>query len=55
MFVTLDGLLCKYGCAMAQVVSRQPLTVEAQVHDWASPCGICGTCFSLSYSVLPRQ
>jgi hypothetical protein len=27
---------------MAEVVSRQPLTAEAQVHAQVNPCGICG-------------
>jgi hypothetical protein len=31
-----------WGCAMAQVVSRRPLTVEARVRDQDNPCGICG-------------
>jgi hypothetical protein len=26
---------------MAQVVSRRPLTAEAQVRVWVSQCGIC--------------
>jgi hypothetical protein len=30
------------GHAMAQAVSRWPLTMEARVHTWVSPCGICG-------------
>jgi hypothetical protein len=30
------------GHAVAQVDSRWPLTMEAQVHNWVSPCGICG-------------
>jgi hypothetical protein len=30
------------GCAMAQVVSRQPLTAEARVQSRVSPCEICG-------------
>jgi hypothetical protein len=44
---------------MAQVVSRWPLTAEAQVHARVNPCGICGgqhgtgTGFSLSFLVLP--
>jgi hypothetical protein len=29
-------------CAMAQTVSCQPVTVEAQVCARVSPCGICG-------------
>jgi hypothetical protein len=31
-----------YGRAMAQAVSRRPLTAEARVQSWVSPCGICG-------------
>jgi hypothetical protein len=27
---------------MTQVVNHWPLTTEACVHDWVSPCGICG-------------
>jgi hypothetical protein len=30
------------GRAMAQVVSRRPLTAEARVRVRVSPCGICG-------------
>jgi hypothetical protein len=47
--------------AMAQAVSRRPLTAEARVRSRISPCGICGgqigteTGFPLSYSVLPCQ
>jgi hypothetical protein len=33
---------CNGGSAMAQVVSRWPLTKEAQVCDQVSPCGIWG-------------
>jgi hypothetical protein len=50
-----------YGCATAQAVSRQALTVEARVCTWGNPCGICdgqsgsGTGFSLSSSVSPCQ
>jgi len=29
-------------CAMAQAVSRWPVTAEAHVHTRVSPCGICG-------------
>jgi hypothetical protein len=44
---------------MAQAVSHQPYTVEAQVHTRVSPCGICGeqsgtwTGFSPSSLVFP--
>jgi hypothetical protein len=45
--------------AMAQVVSHWPLTAEARVHAWFSPCGIYGgqsgtvTGFSASSSLFP--
>jgi hypothetical protein len=47
------------GRAMAQAVSRRPLTAEARVRARVNPCGICGgqsgtgTGFSLSSSVFP--
>jgi hypothetical protein len=47
------------GRAMAQVVSRRPLTKEACVRARVNPCGICGeqsvtgTGFSPSSSVSP--
>jgi hypothetical protein len=47
--------------AMAQVVSRRPLTAEARVRAWVNPCGICGgqsgtgTGFSSSSSAFPCQ
>jgi hypothetical protein len=49
------------GRAMAQAVSRLPLTTEARVRSQVSPCGICGgrsgtgTGFSSSTSVFPCQ
>jgi hypothetical protein len=49
------------GRAMAQVVSRCPLTAEARIRAWFSPCGMLreqsdtGTGFSLSYPDLPCQ
>jgi hypothetical protein len=49
------------GRAMAQVVSRRPLTAEARVRVPVNPCGICGgqsgtgTGFSPSSSVFPCQ
>jgi hypothetical protein len=47
------------GRAMAQAVSRRPLTAEVRVRCRVSPCGICGgqsgigTGFSQSTSVFP--
>jgi hypothetical protein len=32
----------RMGRAMAQAVSRRPLTAEARVLDLVNPCGICG-------------
>jgi hypothetical protein len=49
------------GRAMSQVVSRWPVTAEAQVFARVNPCGICGgqsctgTAFSPSSSVSPCQ
>jgi hypothetical protein len=49
------------GHAMAQAVSRQPLTAESRVRARFNPCGICGeqsgtgTGFSPSSSVFPCQ
>jgi hypothetical protein len=49
------------GRAMAQAVSRWPLTAEAQVRSRVDPCGICGgqigtgAGFSPSSSVFPCQ
>jgi hypothetical protein len=49
------------GRAMAQAVSRRPLTAETRVRSRVSPCGICGgqsgtgTGFSPSTSVFPCQ
>jgi hypothetical protein len=49
------------GRAMAQVVSRRPLTAEARVRARVNPCGICGgqsgtgIGFSPSSSVFPCQ
>jgi hypothetical protein len=49
------------GRAMAQVVSRRPLTAEALVRARVNPCGICGgqsgtgSGFSPSSSVFPCQ
>jgi hypothetical protein len=34
--------MLKTGRAMAQAVSRRPLTAEARVRSRVSPCGICG-------------
>jgi hypothetical protein len=50
-----------YGRAMAQVVSRLPLTAEVRVRARVNPCGICGgqsgigTSFSSSSLVFPCQ
>jgi hypothetical protein len=47
--------------AMAQAVSRRPLTAETRLRSWVSPCGICGgqsgtgTGFFPSTSVFPCQ
>jgi hypothetical protein len=44
---------------MAQAVSRRPLTAEARVRSWVSPCGISGgqsgtgTGFSPEYFSFP--
>ena len=49
------------GRAMAQAVSRRPLTAETRIRSQASPCGICGaqsgtaTGFSTSTSVFHSQ
>jgi hypothetical protein len=51
----------KQGRAMAEAVSRRPLTAEARVRSPVSPSGICGgqsgtgTGFSPSTSVFPCQ
>jgi hypothetical protein len=48
-------------CAMAQAVSRRPLTAYARVRSRVSPCGICGgqsgtgRGFSPQYFGLPSQ
>jgi hypothetical protein len=50
-----------HGRAMAQVVSRRPLTAEARIRTRVNPCGICGgqsgtgTGLSPNYSVFPCQ
>ena len=49
------------GSAMAQAVSRRPLTAEARLRSRVGPCGICGgqsgtgTGFSTSTPVFPCQ
>jgi hypothetical protein len=49
------------GRAMAQAVSRRPLTAESRIRARVNPCGICdgesgtGTGFSPSSSVFPCQ
>jgi hypothetical protein len=46
---------------MVQAVGRRPLTSEARVRAWVSPCVICGgqrgtgTGFSLTSSAFPSQ
>jgi hypothetical protein len=58
-FVILKCII--YGRAMAQVVSRRPLTAEDRVRGRVNPSGICsgqsgtGTGFSPSSSVFPCQ
>jgi hypothetical protein len=43
IFIHNTGSNCRhYGRAMAQAVSRRPLTAEAQVRSRVSPCDICG-------------
>jgi hypothetical protein len=61
MFLRNVGIYLRVhtGRAMAQVVSRRPLTAEALVRARVSPCGVCGgqsgtgTCFPPSSSVSP--
>jgi hypothetical protein len=61
----IDGLMnyvkaCT-GRAMAQAVSRRPLSAEIRVRSRVGPCGICGgqsgigTDFSPSTAVFPCQ
>jgi hypothetical protein len=58
---TLFGNEDYMGLAMAQVVSRRPLTAEARVRARFNTCSICGgqsgtgTGFSPSSSVVPCQ
>jgi hypothetical protein len=58
---TKQTSITEEGRAMAQAVSRRPLTAEALVRSRVSPCGICGgqtgtgTGFSPSTSVFPCQ
>jgi hypothetical protein len=40
--VTFDSHRTQQGRAMAQAVSRRPLTAEARVRARVNPCGICG-------------
>ena len=55
----IDSLGLKKGRAMAQAVSRRPLTAETRVRSRVGLCGICGgqsgtgTGFSPSTSVFP--
>jgi hypothetical protein len=56
----LKVLTVEAGRAMAQAVSRRPLTAKARVRCRVSPCEICGqsdtgTGFSPSTSVFPCQ
>jgi hypothetical protein len=58
---TIHSVTDHEGRAMAQAVSRRPLTAEARFRSGVSPCGICGgqngtgTGFSPSNSVLSCQ
>jgi hypothetical protein len=60
-FYKMLSVTFNWGRAMAQVVSRLPLTAEAWVHARVNPCGICGgqsgtgTVLSPSYSVFLCQ
>jgi hypothetical protein len=51
----------RYGCAVAQTISRRPLTAEVRVRTRVNSCGICGAQsstgrgYSPSSSVLPCQ
>jgi hypothetical protein len=42
VYLRLHGLFIPEGRAMAQAVSRRPLTTEAQVRACVNPCGIYG-------------
>jgi hypothetical protein len=60
-FNVRTNLLLKTGHAMAQMVSRRPVTAETRVRAQVSPCRICGgqshigTGFPSSSSVFPCQ
>jgi hypothetical protein len=59
--MSCNSLIRGLGRAMAQVVSRRPLTAEARVHARVNPCGIyggqsgTGTGFSQSSSFFPQS
>jgi hypothetical protein len=41
-YCSLNSTRIRYGRAMAQAVSRRPLTAEARFRARVNPCGFCG-------------